>query len=378
MGSTVNPKIGFSWDVTDAVRIRGSYGTSFRAPTIAQFEGFSTRGNFNPILEAPNGMAGMGTATFFNYLAGPDLQPQEAEHWSIGLDAQLLSDFGPLQSLSFNGSYVNIAFDDQIARSTGLDRISDVAGADSICGRTEGDGINSNLEVVEFFTHEVDENGNIDPTRSQCFIPIDANLAAVDGVSTGVVDGVGSFTVDEIGGVSASFLNLSKLELEGLQLGLRSNWDTPIGALTASINATNTITYDAQTTTGDPVLDLIGRSGTGAGPTTANVRAWRGTFPVALRWNDGLIPFFTDHQTTLTYRFDTSLRNFAGVLNTGANNSVDLRHTFRIADDYSVALTVRNINGFERDDPTPALGSGDRLYQLQFTYAPRQGRGMGR
>lgn len=126
-------------------------------------------------------------------------------------------------------------------------------------------------------------------------------------------------------------------------------------------------------------MDLVGFNGTGAGPTTANVREWRATVPVAVRWNDGFIPFFDRHQTTLTYRFDTSLRNInTGILATGQNHAVDLRHTFTIADDYSVAFTVRNINGYEVQDPTPNLGSGDRTIQLQLTYAPRQGRGMGR
>ena len=157
---------------------------------------------------------------------------------------------------------------------------------------------------------------------------------------------------------------------------MRSSWDTSAGAVTASVNATQTLVFDAQDTTGDPVEDFVGLSGTG-GPTGAAVREWRGTLPIAIRWNAGAIPFFDNHQTSITYRFDSTLRNGAGDVQSGANKAVDLRHTFRVGNDYSFAFTARNINGYQREEVTN-LGSGDRTYSLQFTYAPGQTRGMGR
>jgi iron complex outermembrane receptor protein len=35
-GSTVNPKLGFTWDLTDEFAVRASWGTSFRAPGLPE------------------------------------------------------------------------------------------------------------------------------------------------------------------------------------------------------------------------------------------------------------------------------------------------------------------------------------------------------
>ena len=35
VGDTSNPKVGFNWDVTDGLKLRGAYGTSFSAPSLA-------------------------------------------------------------------------------------------------------------------------------------------------------------------------------------------------------------------------------------------------------------------------------------------------------------------------------------------------------
>ncbi len=43
VGITRNPKIGIDWSPVEDMKLRASYGTSFRAPTIAQIYGNSTR-----------------------------------------------------------------------------------------------------------------------------------------------------------------------------------------------------------------------------------------------------------------------------------------------------------------------------------------------
>ena len=41
VGNTTNPKFGVNWSPIDGLRLRGSYGTSFRAPTIPEIYGNS-------------------------------------------------------------------------------------------------------------------------------------------------------------------------------------------------------------------------------------------------------------------------------------------------------------------------------------------------
>ena len=385
VGSTFNPKVGFTWNASDRVSFRGSYGTSFRAPTVAQEEGFQTRGNLNQVTATLDGaMAmGMGQATSFIYQAAPGLEPQEAAHWSLGVDAQLIEDWGPLSNLSFNASYVNIDFDDRIVRELGQERLPFEAIGNGLCGRVIIDPDNANQLIIDqvYLTEDADLDGTPDADGADCFVVSSQAIQDnIDDVANGVADAeLGVFGFNDIIGVNALFSNQLTTKLEGVQLGLRSNWDTPLGALSATVNATQTFTFRAQEAPEDPLMDFVGVNGFG-GPTTASIREWRGTVPLTLRWNEGIIPFLDNHQTTLTYRFDSALVDATdGDVTTGRNNAVDLRHTFRFADDYTVGLTVRNINGYEREDPTPALGSGDRTYQVQFTYAPRQGgRGMGR
>src|SRR5690606_36815716 len=41
VGNTTNPKFGLNWSPVSGIRLRGSYGTSFRAPTIPEIYGNS-------------------------------------------------------------------------------------------------------------------------------------------------------------------------------------------------------------------------------------------------------------------------------------------------------------------------------------------------
>lgn len=91
-GDTTNPKLGFNWRPTDGLTLRGSYGTSFHAPSLAEL---------NPSTEAillPTGLAG-SSITAPGYI-GPDstviatypvggnslLAPETARTFTFGAD----------------------------------------------------------------------------------------------------------------------------------------------------------------------------------------------------------------------------------------------------------------------------------------------------
>ena len=89
-GATTNPKVGINWSPTDGLLVRGSYGTSFRAPGTRQLG--ATVGAY--YLDAANsavfandptrGAAQVNTV----YLLGGNrgLQPEEATTYSFGVD----------------------------------------------------------------------------------------------------------------------------------------------------------------------------------------------------------------------------------------------------------------------------------------------------
>lgn len=105
VGNTTNPKFGVNWTPVEGVRLRASYGTSFRAPTIPEIYGNSNN-IFGQSYQNPAGGAPLqGYA-----LSGPnlDLKPETARTWSVG------GDFDPLPGLTFGVTYWDVKYENQV------------------------------------------------------------------------------------------------------------------------------------------------------------------------------------------------------------------------------------------------------------------------
>lgn len=83
VGSTNNPKYGINWSPVDGLTVRASYGTSFRAPQIAEIYG-NSNALYQQQYQNPAGGARIPGST----LSGPNLalKPETARTWSVGLD----------------------------------------------------------------------------------------------------------------------------------------------------------------------------------------------------------------------------------------------------------------------------------------------------
>lgn len=102
VGATTNPKIGVNWSPFRGLTLRGSYGTSFRAPLISQIYGNSNN-LFVQTYQNPTGAPIVGVA-----LSGPNLGlgPETATTWSLGADWDVTP--GLRASLTyFNVEYTN-------------------------------------------------------------------------------------------------------------------------------------------------------------------------------------------------------------------------------------------------------------------------------
>jgi iron complex outermembrane recepter protein len=109
-GSTFNPKVGLTWEPFETLAIKGSWGTSFRAPTFAEIftrgAGAGLYGDTLPDPTAPTGLRyGIGIAG-----GNPDLEPEEAETWSVGFDYQ--PDY--IEGLTIGATYWSIHYTNQI------------------------------------------------------------------------------------------------------------------------------------------------------------------------------------------------------------------------------------------------------------------------
>lgn len=105
VGKTTNPKIGINWTPTEGLVLRGSYGTSFRAPTIPEIYGNSNN-LFGQNYQNPAGGAPLlGFALSGQNL---DLKPETATTWSAGLD------FDAVPNLRLSLTYFNVNYKDQV------------------------------------------------------------------------------------------------------------------------------------------------------------------------------------------------------------------------------------------------------------------------
>ena len=87
-GDTVDPKIGAQWHVTDAFTLRGSYGTSFQAPSIRNIAGAVGSGALDDRATAlsagANCAADPDSFNAAQITTGGDLDPQSAINYNFG------------------------------------------------------------------------------------------------------------------------------------------------------------------------------------------------------------------------------------------------------------------------------------------------------
>lgn len=105
-GKTTNPQFGIDWEPVDRLKLRASYGTSFRAPTIPEIYGNSTNLYGQNYQNPTGGPPILG----FTLGSGPnlDLGPETATTWSVGMDVE------PIDALRISLTYFDVAYEDQI------------------------------------------------------------------------------------------------------------------------------------------------------------------------------------------------------------------------------------------------------------------------
>lgn len=112
-GDTFNPKFGLTFEPVEWVKLRGTWGKSFQAPSLADGADAAppTIFAFPFILFANPAVAPVpGQAQIFLGGGGTDLQPQESTNWSAGFEVRPPA----VEGLSFSVNYYNIKFENLI------------------------------------------------------------------------------------------------------------------------------------------------------------------------------------------------------------------------------------------------------------------------
>ncbi|WP_222926923.1 TonB-dependent receptor domain-containing protein [Sphingomonas gilva] len=230
VGPTTNPKFGIEWSPVAGLSLRGSYGTSFRAPSLGEIY------NPNPALNVNNFVDPQSPTGRSDVLGwsdnNPDLKPETAETYSFGFE---LAPTG-LPGLRASGNYFNIDYEGQIARYL---------------------NVNTVLQQEAFFAPIIIRE------YSQEFLD---SLVARLPVRNGVLP-ANPVIID------ARYRNLGALKVSGLDGTLSYRFDTGIGQLRAAVAGTYFLNYDVAIS---PTSGFVSRLDTLDYPQRLNLRGTLG------------------------------------------------------------------------------------------------------
>lgn len=106
-GTTLDPKLGMSYRPHNAVTIRSTWGTAFRAPPI--FQSSASMGPFGAFARRLRDPLTGGTSNTIILLGNnPDLKEETATVWTAGIDVQ------PIEDMNISATYFNYDYDGQI------------------------------------------------------------------------------------------------------------------------------------------------------------------------------------------------------------------------------------------------------------------------
>jgi outer membrane receptor protein involved in Fe transport len=229
-GGTFNPKIGVTAIPIAGLKIRGTWGTSFRAPTAEQRTPTRVFAIRNGLRTTPDGIVRPISLIGTN----PDLGPEKANNWTAGAD---LTPRG-IPGLRLSATYFNIHYKDRIvAAIPGLNfftAFNDPALANFVYLRSE-------------------LGSNFDSFVSQ-FIP----LIVLGCPANFIVNGVCTEPASDFGAVGDFRAhNLARLKTDGLDFGLAYNLNRGGDHFSAGLNGTWLFNYKFKTTPTSPTVTVL-------------------------------------------------------------------------------------------------------------------------
>jgi iron complex outermembrane recepter protein len=315
VGSTTNPKVGVNWSPVRDLTIRGSYGTSFRAPLISQIYGNSNN-LFIQTYQNPTG----GTPIVGVALSGAnlDLKPETATTWSAG------ADFQPIRHLRLSATYWNVRYINQVNSYLSdlaiLNREAQFNGTDIILR-----GAAAAARVQQLLASGITSAGGVFPGGS----PANVTL---------FVDGRNN--------------NLGKSITHGIDF--QANYDLPtadMGNFALNVGGTYLLKYVVAITPEGQLVDL---RNTIFNPLKFKVRG-------SVAWQKG--PF--DAQITATHVGGYRNTSVPGGQQVKSYTPIDLSFAVQVGDRQSrdfwksgIKLGVEVLNLFDRDPPYVNLAPG--------------------
>jgi outer membrane receptor protein involved in Fe transport len=222
-GSTNNPQIGLLWAPLLSLSVHGQFGTSFHAPLLSDLNPVPSQ-----VIPYPESdpRTGATTNSLIEFGGNPELQPERAHTWSIGLDIHPTE----LPGLRANLGYFNIRFTNRItnAQAQGVD-LTNALNLENILGP----------QIVQ-------------RNPSQALVQA---LAATPGYADLFGTGINLATIGAI--VDSRQLNLSTQRTDGADFSVSYGTETFAGRLETGITGTYLFSFDNQFTSGSPMISAL-------------------------------------------------------------------------------------------------------------------------
>ncbi|WP_170234966.1 TonB-dependent receptor plug domain-containing protein [Croceicoccus sediminis] len=211
VGDTFNPKFGVTFRPVDSLTLRGSYGTSFRAPTLSD-----TGLPFNQYRQFIDANGDPANVLFLRG-GNPGLAPEEATTWSLGADWKPDS----VPGLSLSVTYYNVDYTNRIA--------------------TPGNDFTAlqNPDLAPIVTY----NPSLDVVNAI----IAGGLFSAPPASPSDVDAI----------VDGRKVNLGANKTDGLEFIGSYEADADWGAWRIGFNATKILSFDRSIISGTPLQDVL-------------------------------------------------------------------------------------------------------------------------
>jgi iron complex outermembrane receptor protein len=308
-GNTLNPKVGLVWTPFSAVDVRGAWGKSFRAPGLAEVDprssGSGLYGDTLPCNNPGPTCIGIGIAG-----GNANLQPENAETWSIGFDLHPET----LKGFRASVTYFDINYENQILGLRGTA------------------GLLTNPLYAQYAI--------LNPTPAQ----VAALLASGQAINTPINPATVTYIQD------GRRQNLGATLASGIDFDISQSFDSGIGRFDFGVQGSYFTKLETSIVAGAPFVDV---ADTINNPQSLRARASAG-------WSNG--PFNARAFVNYVSSYDQAQAAPLTTLNIDAYTTVDLHLGYDIpvetglAKGISIGLDASNL--FDQDPPFVNLNGG--------------------
>jgi iron complex outermembrane receptor protein len=294
-GSTTNSKLGVTWAPMAGLNVRGTYGTSFRAPQLHELRAPIVANTF--LVEDPASASGETDVLLVNQGGNPALRPEESTSYTAGIDITPPS----MPALALGVTYFHIDFDDRIAAPpiSGFNPLIDPTVAPFVDRAPTAEEIAAYFALVDFF---------------------DVAGRGPEGVEA-IYDG--------------RITNIASTKQSGFDFFANYRRDTSLGRFGTSLSVTRLLHNDYQTVASEPYAQLLN--------TFAQPSEWKGR--AGLEWTQG--KFSSSLFLNYVNRYDNNLGE--SIQSIDSWTTIDLYFSYTtgepgaaLLNNVTVALAVNN------------------------------------